>query len=124
MNQVQKAIYEHVVKPAIAKLAGATTGTVISYNNITNTATVIARSPVSGRTITMHNVPVQIGVGGFHSAGPFPGDTVEIQFKNNNIMNPVIVAFSDYEYELKTRNMRYYHPEQGTFLPDCIGGVL
>lgn len=120
-NPLHEAIHQKVVKPALNNRLHDTPGRIMKYNNNTNRATVQFKSPVSGEELIHNNIPIELGSGGFHSAGPFVGDQVWLSFRQGNANNPYISAFIDEEYELGRRQSRLLHKRQGPMVPDSIG---
>lgn len=117
MNEVQKALYDSIVRPALNQLQHTVQATVIAYDNKSNTAVIDYRSPHSDGMTRLYGVNVQIGSGGVHSAGPFPGDEVVVNFVNSDAKNPLIVALVNSDYIDEVRDARLRHEQQGALLP-------
>lgn len=122
MNEIQKIIHETVVSPALRQRLHGTTATVLARDHIQNIATIEFPDPYGEGYTVIENVPLQIAAGGIHSAGPFPGDEVWVNFMGGNIMYPQVVSIIDYKYYLSTREHRMQHNGRGTHLPDSICG--
>ena len=120
MNEIQQALYRTVVEPALRRRQQDVRGVIVDYNNDTNTATVEFQSPDNESTAIMEHVPVNIGAGGVHAAGPFEGDEVWISFVNGNIALPQVISVIDRNYGLSTKESRLKHVEKGAYVPDSI----
>lgn len=120
MNELHKAIYNKVVQPALKQIAPSTRAVVTEYDGVNNICTVEFHSPLTEGTVEMKEVPVQIGSGGFHSAGPFKGDEVWLNFVNGDYKLPQIVALADRHNVFQTRENRNKHQKKGVYVPDTI----
>lgn len=116
-NPLHEIIKCQIVEPALGNRIHPIRATVQFYNNYHNTATIRFKNPFSPGEREMNAVPVQIGSGGVHAAGPFPGDQVWVQFLGGNMMQPRIVSLADEDYVTNTRETRLKHQRQGTMIP-------
>lgn len=89
-----------------------TTGTILAYNNVTNTATVRFRNPHGEGTFRRENVPVVNTLGGLCGSGIYPGQQCSISFRSNNVHAPVITGILTNYYNEKTS------ADQGAYLVD------
>lgn len=121
MNPLQQAIKEKVVGPALQERKHMVYGKVMFYDNISNRATVEINNPYGAGRRLLDAVPVQIGSGGVHAAGPFAGDEVWVTFIGGNILYPRITALGDPTYETTTREKRMRHRRKGALVPDSLG---
>ena len=119
-NKLKDAIVEKVITPHLNNYMHPVKAKVIDYDHIYNFASVMFESPNSLGHIELLNVPVQLGSGGVHSAGPFPGDEVWVMFSEGDIKKPKIVALADEEYKTLTRELRQKHSRKGAYVPDLI----
>lgn len=110
-------IYEKIVKPYNDNTFDTVVANIVSYNNIKNKASIEFQDPKGSGLIELDNVPVQLGTGGVHSAGPFVGDQVWVSFVNKSLMHPKIVSLCDEKYVINTRN-KLTHTRKGSYLPE------
>lgn len=120
MNPLHEAIKSKIVEPALKDRHHMIRGKIVAYNNILNRASVEVNNPYGVGRRVFHGVPVQLGSGGVHSAGPFVGDEVWIAFIGGNIFYPRIVSLVDENYQYNTREERMRHRRKGVFIPDSI----
>jgi hypothetical protein len=116
-------IHSEVVLPALRERLHPIRAVVVGYNNYNNTANVRYLDPEGGGERELARVPIQIGSGGVHSAGPFPGDEVWVNFLGGSAMYPRIVALADEDYQEKTR-AKLKHERQGSLVPNKITKAL
>lgn len=114
---LKRHIIENIVKPAERAHYDLTQGEVVAYDEKRNKAKVEIIDPRGGGLLVLDNVPVQLGSGGVHSSGPFPGDTVWISFQNRNPLFPKIVSLADKDYKNNTRE-KFHHGEAGGYATD------
>lgn len=114
---LKRHIIENIVKPAERAYYDLVQGEIISYDGKRNKAKVEIVDPRGGGTLVLENVPVQLGSGGVHSSGPFPGDDVWISFQNRNPLFPKIVSLADKDYKSNTRE-RFNHASAGGYVTD------
>ena len=119
MNPLHEAIKEKIVQPMLKERLHTLRGKIVAYDNKLNRANVEIDNPYGVGKRTLEHVPLQIGSGGVHSAGPFVGDDVWVAFVDGNILNPKIIVLADEQYEHNTRQ-RMQHRRKGAFLPDSI----
>lgn len=119
-SRLQEEIKNKVVDPILHDRHHMVKGTVLYYNNLMNRATVEIHNRVGPGRKRLDGVPVQLGGGGFHSAGPFKGDEVWVSFIGGNIFFPRVVALADENYEFNTRAERMRHRRKGSLVPDSI----
>lgn len=120
MNQLHQIIKDKVVQPMLRERMHPTKGTILFYDNQTNTATVEIPNITDQGKHRLTNVPVQTGSGGVHSAGPFVGDEVWVIFLGGNLFLPRIVSIADERYQDRTRARRFRHERKGAYIPDYI----
>lgn len=120
MNPLQQAIKDKVVDPALKDRKHMVHGVVRFYDNHSNRATVEINNPYGTGRRMLDAVPVQIGSGGVHAAGPFEGDEVWVTFLGGNILYPRITAMGDPTYEDTTREARLRHRRKGALVPDSL----
>ena len=89
-----------------------TTGVILRYNDITNTATIKFNNPNGEGTFKRDNVPVVNSLGGLSGAGIRVGQTCSISFRNGNAHAPVITGILNGYYNEKTNT------DQGACLVD------
>lgn len=94
-------------------------GVVTSYNNIMNRASVEVDNRYGVGKRVLNGVPVQLGAGGVHSAGPFVGSEVWITFIGGNVYYPRIVSLADENYQYNTRET-LRHKRKGALIPDSL----
>lgn len=111
---------ENVVKPYVKNYLHQVKAKVITYDHNTNLATIAFNSIHGQGYVTLFGVPVQLGSGGVHSAGPFQGDDVWVSFHNGDIKLPTVVALSDDDHKNNTRRARQKHARKGSYVPDSI----
>ena len=114
---LKNQIIESIVKPVENSHYDLTQGEIIYYDEKTNKAKVQIRDPRGGGSMALENVPVQLGSGGVHSAGPFQGDIVWVSFQNRNPLFPKIISLADRNYQVNTRE-RFSHGEKGGYVTD------
>ena len=68
------------------------------------------------KEIVLRHVPVNFS-DGVHTAGPFVGDKVWIQFQKGNIHQPIVIGRADPQYAHTTRLQRTEHGTKGGYLP-------
>lgn len=119
MSTLKDSIMENIVKPHTNMSFGTVLAEVYNYDNITNRAKIAFKDPKGTGFIKLENVPIQLGSGGVHSAGPFVGDHVWVSFMNNSPLYPKIVALADEAYQVNTRE-KTKHVRKGAFIPDSI----
>lgn len=80
----------------------STTGVILKYNSITNTANIKFKNPNGEGYLTMEQVPVSLSnsLSGF--SGLLESKECNISFINNNIFSPVITGVYDNYYSQKT----------------------
>jgi hypothetical protein len=117
MSDLKKSIIEKVIKPYNDNTFDTVIAEIVEYDNLKNKATIKFQDPKNSGIIRLDNVPVQLGSGGVHSAGPFVGDQVWVNFVNKSLLHPKIVALADERYNLKTRK-RFQHTRKGSYLPE------
>lgn len=119
MSSLHEAIKDKILDPALKDRHHMIKGTIRSYNNVLNRANVEIDNRYGVGKRMLNGVPVQLGSGGVHSAGPFEGTEVWITFIGGNIYYPRIVALADENYRYNTReNLR--HRRKGAVVPDSL----
>lgn len=121
MANLKQAIVDSVVQPYANSVFDTLLAEIVNYDTIKNRATIRFQNPKGTGTMELDNVPVQIGSGGIHSAGPFVGDHVWVSFQNKSPLHPKIVSLADEAYQYRTRE-RIKHSRKGAFIPDFICG--
>lgn len=116
---LKKAIIDKVVQPHLNGSYNTVYAQVTQYDSVKNKASIEFQDAKSQGLMAIDNVPVQLGSGGVHSAGPFAGDHVWVTFANNSPLQPKIVALADENYNTSTRE-KLKHISQGTYVPDNI----
>lgn len=119
MSSLKECIMENVVKPHTNMNFGTIIAEVYELDNVTNRAKIIFKDPKGLGFINLENVPIQLGSGGVHSAGPLIGDRVWVTFLNNSPLCPKIISLADESYEVNTRE-KTKHTRKGAFIPDSI----
>lgn len=89
-----------------------TTGTILEYDNIKNTAKIRYSNPNGEGYLFRDNVRISNTLGGVTGAGIYPGQSCAISFIGNNIYNPVIIGVTDNNYSNKTCK------DQGAYIVD------
>lgn len=113
------AIKEKILDPALKDRHHMIKGEIVSYNNIMNRANVLVDNRYGIGKKIFNGVPVQIGSGGVHSAGPFVGSEVWITFIGGNVFYPRIVSLADENYQYHTREA-LRHSRKGALIPDSL----
>lgn len=116
---LRKKIIDKVVNPIEITKYDTVQAEIVSYSEKNNTATIQFQDPRGGGIMELDNVPIQLGSGGVHSAGPFTGDMVWVSFSNRNLLFPKIVSLADEDYESNTRE-RYNHANKCGYIPTPI----
>lgn len=98
---------------------GDTIGMITSYNNLTNTASIIFKNPNGGGSLTADNVILKISEGGMSSAGPQNRQKCFISFLGNNLLTPVITGLCNDEY-YETVYSQKSNSDEGAFIVDQI----
>jgi hypothetical protein len=119
MNPLHDAIKEKIVNPALRDRLHTIKGVVTYYDNKMNRASVEVNNPYGIGRKTFNGVPVQLGSGGTHSAGPFVGQEVWMNFIGGNVFYPRIVSLADENYEQNTRE-KMRHRRKGSLVPDSL----
>lgn len=119
-NQLQRQIYEKIVKPTISEIQLPTTGIIYNMNYKTNLADVMTNMPNSTDEKLLKNVPIQLGSKGLSQAGPFKGDRVVITYADGTIHSPYITSIIDLNYNYETRQQQQTHSRKGPLIPDYI----
>ena len=121
MGSLKEFITEEIIKPEIGKNHQPVKAVILEYDNSTNRAQVMYKDSFQADGITqLFDVPLQIGSGGSHSAGPFTGDEVWISFLGGDVKRPIIISLVDEDYENKTRGTRNKHMRKGSLMPNMI----
>lgn len=116
---LQQLIHNTVVQPALKERLHQIKAKIEEYDNENNRAKISFVNPFGPGRKTIDNVPLQLGSGGVHSAGPYPGDEVWVSFINGNVNFPRITSLADEAYRYRTReNMR--HTRKGSLIPDYL----
>lgn len=89
-----------------------TTGVIVQYNDITNTATIKFRQPNGEGTIRRDNVPIANSLGGLTGSAIRPGQKCTISFRHGNLHAPIITGMITNYYNEKTNT------DQGACLID------
>ena len=114
------AIKNNIVEPALKERHHMTKAVVTEYDNLSNRANVSINNPYGQGKKQLIGVPIQLGSGGVHSAGPFKGDEVWLEYIGGNILYPRIVSLADEDYRYGTRE-KMRHSRKGALVPDSIG---
>lgn len=120
MNEICKFIKDNIVTPSVREISNTAVGVVIAYDNDTNRACIDYKDPFTDGMVRVYDVPLQIGSGGVHSAGPFNGDGVIIQFEGGNKSKPRVIALLEDDYLNSIREGRTKHERKGAYMPDMI----
>ncbi len=119
MSELHKAIYEKVLAPEFKKRKHSTKGRIVFYDHLNNRAIV----EWEDNNIKMTKAGVSVALtGGSSTSGPFPGDTVWLEFSNGNPMMPKVVGLVEESYESNVRTARMKHERKGAYVPDIIDG--
>lgn len=94
-------------------------GVVVVYNNEHNYCMAEIDNPYGGGKMLLEYVPVQMS-GGVHTAGPFVGDEVWIEFTSGKLELPKVVGFADRQYEKETREKKMKHKKKGANIPERL----
>ena len=89
-----------------------TTGIIVQYNDVTNTATVKFRQPNGDGTIRRDNVPIANSLGGLTGSAIRQGQKCVLSFRHDNLHAPVITGIITNYYNEKTNT------DQGACLVD------
>lgn len=116
MSDLRQAILNKVVIPEMKRKASNTVGTILQYKQSTNLADVKYIHPSSNSETLGQDIKVNID-NGLCTAGPFPGDKVNIIFYENNMSNPIIDKVIDNDFENNTNKKQYTHTKQGSLYP-------
>jgi hypothetical protein len=119
VSSLHDVIKDKVVEPMLRDRQHMIRGRVTRYNHIMNRATVVTNNRYGLGKKEFHGVPVQIGSGGVHSAGPFEGQDVWMTFVGGNILHPRIVSLADENYQFNTRES-LRHRRKGALIPDSL----
>jgi hypothetical protein len=95
MNQVQKAIYEKVIKPELSKIAHDVDGIVVGVKYYQQTIDVQWSESSSGAFRTAKNLSIPKEGGGIYRQTIKVGDRVRIAFRNSNLGYPYISMIYD-----------------------------
>jgi hypothetical protein len=120
---LKEFIQKEIVQPQLDNYHQPVKAKVLGYNEVMNRATIQYKDSFqpNGYTV-LSDVPVQLGSGGVHSAGPFYGDEVWVTFLGGDVKRPTIVALVDEGYAQRTRAQRYKHSRKGSYIADSICG--
>jgi len=113
-------IVEQIIRPEMNDKKSNVRGTVLYYDKKKNLATVGIPQGEEGSTFLLTEVPVQLGSGGVHSAGPFIGDVVWVAYINGDPKCPTIISLVDETYDKKTRAVRTRHMRKGALVPHAM----
>jgi hypothetical protein len=114
-------IRENIVHNELNKIARQVKGNILSYNNVTNRATVAFSYGTDKNYITMDNAEVRL-TDGIIGSGPFYGDEAIIDFIEGDIKRPMVIAIVDSAHKYKTRMERQKHVRKGSLVPDEVCG--
>lgn len=90
--------------------AKETTGIILQYNEITNTAMVKFNNPNGEGTFRRENVPIANSLGGLCGSGIRKGQRCSIAFRNGNVHAPVVTGILE----------GYYHQKCNTDQGACL----
>lgn len=79
-----------------------TTATIIQYYNTTNTCDIEFPNPKGEGIFRRDQVPISNTLGGLNGSGIFPGMQCSIEFRNGNVMSPLITGLLTNFYQQKT----------------------
>lgn len=117
---LKKQMIEQLIRPELNKLMTSTEGHVLAIYADHMYADVRIHHPYGEGQYVLKNVPVQMGSGGLSQSGPFCGDKVIVNFKNNNILTPVISGILETNYKDSWASVRLKHSRKGAVVPDKI----
>lgn len=120
MHPLHEAIKQKILEPALKDRQHMIKGTIRSYDNQKNVADVEVNNPFGAGRRIFELVPVQLGSGGVHSAGPFVGDEVWMTYIGGSVMHPRIISLADENYERNTRESRMRSRRKGALIPDSL----
>ncbi len=118
MNEIQKRIYDKIVRPAVDNIAGITIGVVVESSSVTQTARVrVSNHDESSEIRILKPAPIMT-IGGVKQSAPLPGDTVMVAFLDNKHTHPIIIGKVDLEHQLRTREEKEKHFRSGSHITD------
>jgi hypothetical protein len=121
MHPLHAIIHKEIVGPALMKRIHPIQAKILDYDNKNNLAMVEFKSPFGLGMMSIPAVPVVIGSGGVHSAGPFIGDQVWLTFLNGNENMPRITGLvNELKYQEQVREGRMKHERKGSLIPDTL----
>ena len=89
-----------------------TTGVILQYNDITNTATIRFRHPSGEGTFKRDNVPITNSLGGLCGSAIRPGQKCTVSFRHGNVHAPIVTGIITNYYNEKCNT------DQGACLVD------
>lgn len=99
MSKFDRKVTESIIKPHLRTMGEPGFGIVITYDQNSNTATVLmAQKGSDAAGEIYHNVPCPTTMG-VQTVAPDPGRQCAVTFKNGNIGSPIITNFFNYMYE-------------------------
>jgi hypothetical protein len=119
MSTLAKQIEKKIIKVNSDQYKSSILGCVQSYDSFSNRAVVAYMDNITGEVAIVRDVSVQLSSSGSHSAGPFKGDYVWMEFVNQNPNLPKVVALADEIYYNNIR-VRMDNTEQGQLLDNDI----
>lgn len=120
MNALQRRIIDEIVKPEMQKMVSSVEGHILQLYDANMFADVRIQSINGSGQQTLFKVPIQMGSGGMSQSGPFKGDKVIVNFKNNNQLMPVIVSILETNFDANWQQTRTKHSRKGAVCPDSI----
>ena len=120
MPNLKQQIIDQIVLPELRKKLTSTEGHILELYDKNMYADVRIKHPEGTGQYTLKKVPVQMGSGGFSQSGPFKGDKVIVNFKNGNILTPVVVGIIESNFDENWTKTRFKHSRKGAVIPDVI----
>lgn len=111
MGQIKNTIQKQIASNAQQKYF-STSGTILEYDRVYNTATVRFLNPNGEGYMLRRNVPVSSGLGGLSNNGVFASQQCTLSFVNGNLFAPIIIGITSSTYTSKDTS------DQGAFLID------
>lgn len=99
MNEKQRIATQQVATNERQTQMSGSIGVIMSYDNMTNTATVaITQNESDEIREILNNVPCPVTMG-VQTVSPTPGMLCWLQFRNGNITSPLVVHFYNHRFD-------------------------
>ena len=119
MSVLKDMITKEIVEPMILKRVHTSTGTILSYDQESNTASIQFGNGSGGMSVA-YGVCVPIPANGMHCTDPKVGDSIVVTFTGGEITSPKIASFYDAKYR---QNKRAPEVKYGPDIPDFFSSL-